>query len=615
MADSLVFAESVDSESSEPLFTDKQWLYVNDSNNRSYQGQIVIDSTSLSNSGQYMGWNEAFLSVPMVLQAENANFALVRPLDFALGLKNGFWQILHSMSVEFNNSSIIQTSNFLNVFTSFKCLTSWSDADIKNWGAVTGFCPDTATSWVYNSVANADTNFLSANGVGLCNNRNGYYNAQFVQTASVLNLITPVTQYSTSKQQCVNLGLVQRQRWLNFGTNTSAFITYADANKTGDAPSNKGLLLGGASGAVSTTNLSAIFLAYVQATATSRAIVFNAIIRLKDVTDFFGKCPLLKGSTMRLYLNTNQTYLNCNLYGGTISGAGVIVPGSLGLKTAPIILGGGQTCPIMIASSDLGQGLAPAVINPAAAGQALVALAEVNVGLSIVETQFSQLTKITAPITSVRLYCPAYSMTPQAEARYLSMSQTKKIVYNDFFSYSVPNVSGTFNTLISNGLPNLRSCLIVPTIEKGSNGTAGGAGDYLTVTSSTLLSPFSSTGGSPDPIVITNFNVQLSGKNVFNANQVYDFEQFTQQIVSSNQLNGSLTTGLGSGQIGFTEFEQLYRYYYVNASRGQPQDMGVAKSVQIQGEIKSVATCNLLVFLEFERSLTVNVASGQIVSV
>jgi hypothetical protein len=396
--------------------------------------------------------------------------------------------------------------------------------------------------------------------------------------------------------------------------NTTAFATYAAANVTGDAPSNKGLLIGGAGGAVSTDSLNGIFMAYVRTTATSRAIVFNAIIRLKDVTDFFGKCPLLKGSTMRIYLNTNQTYLNCNLFGSAISGAGVVTPGSLGLKTAPIILGGGQTCPIMLASSDLGQGLAPAVLNPASAAIAAVALAEVNVALSIVETQFSQLTKITAPITAVRLYCPAYSMTPQAEARYLSMSQTKKIVYNDFFSYSVPNVSGTFNTLISNGLPNLRSCLVVPTIERGSNGTAGAA-NYLTAPSSTLLSPFSSTGGSPDPIVITNFNVQLSGKNTFNANQVYDFEQFTEQLISSNQLNGSLTTGLGSGQIGFTEFEQLYRYYYVNASRGQPQDMGVAKSVQIQGEIKSVATCSLLVFLEFERSITVNVASGQIVSV
>jgi len=46
-----------------------------------------------------------------------------------------------------------------------------------------------------------------------------------------------------------------------------------------------------------------------------------------------------------------------------------------------------------------------------------------------------------------------------------------------------------------------------------------------------------------------------------------------------------------------------------------PQDMGVARSVQIQGTIQSAATITLLVFLEFERSITVSVSSGQIVMV
>ena len=104
----------------------------------------------------------------------------------------------------------------------------------------------------------------------------------------------------------------------------------------------------------------------------------------------------------------------------------------------------------------------------------------------------------------------------------------------------------------------------------------------------------------------------MSGKNSFIQNQQYDYEAFVNQLVSSNQLNGSLTTSLGSGQIGYSDFEQLYRYYYVNASRGLPQDMGVSKSVQIQGELKtSAARVSLLVFLEFSREITVNVASGQ----
>jgi hypothetical protein len=86
---------------------------------------------------------------------------------------------------------------------------------------------------------------------------------------------------------------------------------------------------------------------------------------MKDVCDFFNKCPLLKGSTMRIYLNTNQTYFTLNAYGHAISAAGVIIPGNLSLASAPIILGGGQTCPIMIASGDLGQGSMAALLDAA----------------------------------------------------------------------------------------------------------------------------------------------------------------------------------------------------------------------------------------------------------
>jgi hypothetical protein len=107
--------------------------------------------------------------------------------------------------------------------------------------------------------------------------------------------------------------------------------------------------------------------------------------------------------------------------------------------------------------------------------------------------------------------------------------------------------------------------------------------------------------------------LQLSGKNVYNSNIDYDYRTFVEQLVSSNQLNGGLTTGLSSGLIGYNDFEQLYRYVYTNCSRGAVQDVGVAKSVQIQGTIYSQATVSILVFCEFERSVVINVASGQVV--
>ena len=146
--DNLVFEESVNSEMSQSEFVDKQFLFVNDNNNSSYSSQIVLDTTPLSNAGGYINWSEAFLAIPLVLQMEGPGIGTVataKALDYAVGLKSGFWQILHSMTVEFNNGNIIQQVPFLNVFCSFKNLTSWSDGDIKDWGALTRLLPSILT--------------------------------------------------------------------------------------------------------------------------------------------------------------------------------------------------------------------------------------------------------------------------------------------------------------------------------------------------------------------------------------------------------------------------------------------------------------------------------------
>jgi len=81
----------------------------------------------------------------------------------------------------------------------------------------------------------------------------------------------------------------------------------------------------------------------------------------------------------------------------------------------------------------------------------------------------------------------------------------------------------------------------------------------------------------------------LSGVNLFLENSEYDFAAFSHHHASSNQLNGGLTTGLGSGLIGKFEFENLYRYYYGNASRSLPSEEGVSRSVQIVGRNASGA--------------------------
>jgi len=152
--DNLVYEESMSSEPTTNEFISKKWAYVNDNNVGNYSNQVVIDTTPLANTGSYVGWNEAYILMPLVVQltADNVgNLGLVNTYTDSAGdqtwaFKNGFWQMIHSMSVEFNNGNAVQQFPFLNVFASFKAQTSFSEADVFNHGDGIGFYMDTAES-------------------------------------------------------------------------------------------------------------------------------------------------------------------------------------------------------------------------------------------------------------------------------------------------------------------------------------------------------------------------------------------------------------------------------------------------------------------------------------
>jgi len=606
--DSIVFEETVNSEVSSSEFVDKQWLYVNDNNNGSYSSQVVLDTTPLANSGSYINWSESLILMPLMLQFEAPNAVLTAALaaDYLGALKSGYWNMLHSMSVEFNNGNIIQQVPFMNVFCSFKNITSWSKDDLTDWGSVCGFCPDSSRSWAYLDVAPAGGLVLAASGSGLSNNRNAPYvtislivGTNFVAgptltSIQAVNTTTQATVSTADIRQAWNNGLFERQTYINYDPELIAVNAFS---------TNQGAL-------ISAANCSAVFRTFSNAAAGVRSYAIDAVIRLKDIADFFQKCPMLKGSTMRLYINTNQCYFQVTQVNGTFTaatGAALTQP-TLSLTASPVILGGGGTCPILYSSAGLGQGasvLTPYAVTPAAA--AVV----VNVSVSICRTQFGQMTNVlSCPITSVRLYAPAYTLSPLSEQRLLSLTPSKRVVYNDIFQFSFPSqsVNSPFNILVTNGIPNIRSVLVLPLLPSVSNGTAAGGA----VRSSSILSPFASTPSSPDPLIIQNFQIQVSGKNLFINQLQYDYETFYEQLVSSNQLNGSLTTSLASGLVSKQDFQSLYRYYYGNCSRSLPSEEGVAKAIQIQGTIISpLATAvDLMVFVEFERELSIDLRTG-----
>jgi hypothetical protein len=328
-----------------------------------------------------------------------------------------------------------------------------------------------------------------------------------------------------------------------------------------------------------------------------------AKLRLKDLHDYFEKMPLLKGSTIRFYLNTNQTKIDFTVSPPTVNNKGLITSGG-NLVVDSVNINGGLSCPLMVASHDIGQGYSSLPLALNSATPPVAQAPKYSLSVSIVSNSFTGngQTAEKTPLSSCRLYAPVYKFTPLKEQQYLSLAPTKKVKYCDIFQYQFNGVEAgkSFNFLVSNGIANIKSVLVVPFVKSSANGT----------TYDTPASPTASSGATPDPIPLSQFNILISGVNLFLNNEQYDYEAFCQELAMSNQLNGGLTTGLTSGLISQDDFSRGMRYYYGNCSRILPAEAGVSRSIQIVGSNQSKVDCDLMVFVEFEREMTIDMTTG-----
>jgi len=616
--DNLVFEESVNAEIDQSEFISKKWIYVNDSNSQNYTSQVVIDSTPLSNAGGYINWSEGFIVMPLLIQLKgtDGNAATNLPAntkvaDHCWAFKSGFWNMINSMTVEFNNQNIIQQTPFLNVFRSFKAHTSFSQDDLLNEGATIGYYPDTAGSWSFNNdptiPAPVNATPSGSGGIGLCNNRQA---PVMVATSPIVSgagaaavAFNTTTEYwgatayggLPSNSTGAAAGVLESDgatnpnpyAWSEYSAN-SGFAKRSDWY--GYDPTNNST----GQGFINNAAGAEVVYRSHKLPATTAGFVTWAVyakLRLKDLGDYFAKCPLLKGSTIRFYINTNQANTNFSILKGTIDAVGKVDAFNTLVVNDSTVLGG-LTQPLMLASADIGQGCSP------------LPEGTYNLSVSIYRNTTSGASNPATSLQACRLYAPVYKMNPLAEQRYLSLAPTKKIEYNDIFQYQFNSLpaGGNFNILVTNGIQDIQSVLVVPFLSAGNSGNM--------TTFSTLLSPTCGSGGMPDPITLTNFNILVSGVNLFLNNEYYDFEQFNEELKSSNQLNGNLTTGLTSGLISEDMFSRAYRYYYGNCARILPSEAGVSRSIQIQGTNQSLKEINLMVFVEFKRSMTIDISTG-----
>lgn len=535
----------------EPV-TDNKMLFVQDQQGNSYNGQIIFDSSQISNSGHWIAWSEAYIEIPFVMSLKSSvDVTAATRNAFQLGLKNGYYQIIDSMQVDYNNSNIIQQQTFLNMYVNYKVLSTWSSNDLLKYGAICGVNPDSPGS--YSFIAST-----GANGDGYANNTNNQ------PAIGIANLAAPDSW---------NSGFQKRQR---------ESTAWAAVASFGSVPTMVSV--------AAAKNVGKNF--YGESSDAAAAKVYSycvlATIRLKDICDFFDKCPLVKGAYMRITLNYNS-----NLSTVTYVAAGPTMVLTSNVQQY------GHTQPLMIASSVASNGMNSIVTSTGGV---------LTVEGNVLRTAAMTATSPTSALTSCRLYVPAKILSPVYERDLLLASRYSKVKYNDIYSYAFSGVTSgsSFNQLISNGLENPKLLVLIPFANANS-------GVFASVTNPVYQSCFDSAPGTTTPLAsLSQFQVQVGGVNVLTTYNQYDYSNFLDEVVQDGSLNGGACTGLSSGLISEYMWSTAYRFHVCNIGRRVPSEHGNAKSVIVQGVNNTAVTLDFICFVAYEKEMTIDISNGAI---
>jgi len=576
--DQIVYDMSSQSEAEPNIFIKKDWISILDNQNGIYSSnQCVVDTSQLSNSNKYMNYREGYFTIPMLLTltqlTTTANFTplqVANSCDYALSLKNWYGSIIHSISVDLAGTTIIQQTPFQSLWNTFKLMTTLSYQDLLTIGPSIGFYPDNSSSWAYtpNSLSGA-----SLAGIGVNNNSNFF--AQ------------PVVSGAFNSEEITNNGMYQRQKAWNFNT-----LGY-----TGASSANSGLYNALLSQTSVTLAYKSSVVAPVDGTTGVRgywqAQIVGTVL-LRHLHSFFDKMPLCKGVFMKITLNLNNTIVNNSVLGtGTVA-----TSQSQSLAGCSFPMGGVN--PIMFASGAASNGMAKVV----ATANTVSLYASLYVGAVCYEANAVAATAPKGYVNNVTLNVPSYTFNPVYEQAYLS-NPVRKIDYSDIYQYQVLNVlkSGTFNQLVTNGIAGIKSVLVLP-----FHSAVTAVNNLI----SPLQSCFDPAGGGPtSPLtLISNFNVIISGQNAIYNSERYTYEQFLNQLIGQNGVNGNQLDGVSSGLVSQYDFENSYNYYFVNVERCLPIEKGVSKSVSITGTNLSEVAIDLYVFVEYGVSIQLNLLTG-----
>jgi len=386
MGDQYTYEESFKGDSYfTETYKDKQYIYIQDSNGGTYSGnQVIFDLSQFFNAGKFVNSQEGFIVLPIILSLTTVggNGIAAGGCDLAMCVKSGYWNFIQSIQVNYRNQDVVQLTPNINYYVNYRTHTNFGWNDIINNGSTIGYYPDSELSYTYSAAA-------SAAGQGLLNNN--FQPVQGAVLAAAINSYAGRTLYNYGAYQ----RLLTTNRVLGAGDGSATFRNTASLSNefiNYQAVSNVG---GGAGNAATDYN----------------AIYISAIIRLKDISEFFERMPMVRGFYGRLIINLNLGNMSITKVAGAAGNFSITANSNTFTNTCPFMLGvsGIQTKPTDATTT-------------------------INVAASLARVTWATQTAYNIPnhpITQCRLYCPIIELQPEYALSYIEANRNKLVEYRN----------------------------------------------------------------------------------------------------------------------------------------------------------------------------------------
>lgn len=611
---------------------ERRIIQIPDSNQGSYQSTVNFSLASITNQGNYIDWQNSYVSVPLVLVQKddvaraNANSSTAESSMMA-SLKNGHHCIFSGMALRLSNVDIITPTQMQNLRVSYEIMSSFTDSDMEQ-GIQWGLAFEDGSNFMIATEQGSDvaTESNSSYGLGVLNNqlapRDQTVTVSIPATALV-NGGVPAMSVTGSAEPPFSLGPSDNTR-SNAGRlkRVQAIVDVVSYGANGGLTGANGTWLNRNNALFTSDSIATLKQSFFGLNGLQyRVWYLYARLSFPLLHDYFRQVPLTKNSfyELTLYLHTNVTFTEKQKAGNNA------------LVTSKKVLNG--SAPGWAVSTPYG--FNPIQLSALERGQGMDSVNDLNTGRTVyltigkahtsVESDIRALSPVGSnggahPQSTCLLHMHMLRLSVDKESQYLS-NKIRVVRYLDCRApTSITNIQsqGTVNQIIESALTRVRKIVMFPYFSSQGLRNLSNTGAELATSMpfDALTSPYDGFGNcflSSPGAFITDYNIQLAGIP-FYLNSLKTADEFYFEY-SKTTLNGGVAGSLmKGGQIDFLQWCNQHSVIVTDLTNYRNQsDDDIPKSISISFKNVCKVRCSYLIWIYYEREFMVNVESGQIV--